>query len=219
MRLQKSSRWIMPSLSVSNIATKRLHWSALIEAALAMLKRWITGTKSSSESLPLSLVSNLLKCVLHSSWNFCPMICSRICSGKNGRTMDKFSRVLCKARSKVSTLLRPKVLPPTLLVLRLPGASFSAARETSLLRHALASMSSSWSKTDPCLPSSTATCGSTDHALTIDSDMPAASIRLPKTSSGIAMPSQLLRSAKPSKGDAEACTPLSLTSGTILSPS
>ena len=50
------------------------------------------------------------------------------------------------------------------------------------------------------------TCGSLDHFLMVSSGTPAASSALPKVSSAIATPSQLVRSARPSNGEAEACT-------------
>ena len=50
------------------------------------------------------------------------------------------------------------------------------------------------------------TCGSLDHFLMVSSGMPAASSTLPKTSSAGARANQFIRSARPSNGEAEACT-------------
>ena len=63
------------------------------------------------------------------------------------------------------------------------------------------------------------TCGSLDHFLMVASGMPAASSTLPNGSSAIATPSQLVRSARPSNGDADACTALSPPLHGAFSPS
>jgi len=86
-------------------------------------------------------------------------------------------------------------------------------------KQSLESKSSSWSKIDPFLLSSTRTCGSTDQALILCDDSPAPSTILPKLSLSILMPSQLFRSASASKGDADACMPLSPTFGSDARPS
>eukprot|EP00966_Prymnesium_polylepis_P158616 3666404-Prymnesium_polylepis.1 len=63
------------------------------------------------------------------------------------------------------------------------------------------------------------TCGSDDHFLIVASGTPAASSALPNGSSAIVPASQLVRSARPSKGDADACTALSPPLHGALSPS
>jgi len=62
------------------------------------------------------------------------------------------------------------------------------------------------------------TCGSTDHALIVSIGMPAARRADPKGSEAQSAPSQFIRSARASNGDADACTPLSPTSGADASP-
>ena len=69
------------------------------------------------------------------------------------------------------------------------------------------------------IPPPRSTCGSLDHFLMVSSGMPAASSTLPNGSSAIATPSQLVRSARPSNGDADACTALSPPLHGAFSPS
>ena len=74
------------------------------------------------------------------------------------------------------------------------------------------------SKSDCFFPSNS-TCGSFVHAMILSFGIPASSIALPKSSPSSVAPIQLSRSASASNGDADACTPLSPTFGSLLSPS
>merc|ERR1712176_392574 len=80
-------------------------------------------------------------------------------------------------------------------------------------------MSSSASNTDPFDPAGSKTWGSFDHALIRSSFIPQLISFLPNGSSLIDVSSQLVRSASPSNGDAEAWTPLSEPSGDAFKPS
>ena len=83
------------------------------------------------------------------------------------------------------------------------GASWGAAQGERFERAALPVLFA--------VSASYVTCGSLDHFLMVSSGTPAASSALPKVSSAIATPSQLVRSARPSNGEAEACTWSGLT--------
>ena len=94
-----------------------------------------------------------------------------------------------------------------------------SATSTHLATQAGASRSSNWSKID--LVASSAenfTCGSTDQAWIIFFDRPLPINNLPKLFFSIFSFNQFDLSASPSKGDAEAWTPLSPTSGLASRP-
>mmetsp|Transcript_48503 Transcript_48503/g.128101 ORF Transcript_48503/g.128101 Transcript_48503/m.128101 type:complete len:206 (-) Transcript_48503:198-815(-) len=80
------------------------------------------------------------------------------------------------------------------------------------------SRSSSASKTPRFLPS-TSTSQSPNQASSVSCRRPLSSRACPKGSWATCKPSQLTLSASPSKGLAEACSPLSPVSGQLLSPS
>mmetsp|Transcript_18403 Transcript_18403/g.30517 ORF Transcript_18403/g.30517 Transcript_18403/m.30517 type:complete len:205 (+) Transcript_18403:1911-2525(+) len=81
----------------------------------------------------------------------------------------------------------------------------------------LQSMSSNRSKSDCFLPSNS-TCGSLVQSIMVLLGMPAACRALPNSSLGSLAPTQFIRSASASNGEALACTPLSPTLGSLFSP-
>ena len=99
-------------------------------------------------------------------------------------------------------------------------ALFNEFNSTNNFRQSSTFVSSSASNTLPFpAPPGCSTLGSTVHSLIVSTERPASMSALPKASSAISMPSQLFFSARPSNGDADACTPLSPLLGTDLSPS
>lgn len=97
---------------------------------------------------------------------------------------------------------------------------FNPFNSTNFAKHSSASISSNASNTLPFpAPPGCSTLGSTDHSLIVSGERPPAMRARPKVSLAMSIPSQLDFSARPSKGDALACTPLSPLLGTDFSPS
>ena len=89
---------------------------------------------------------------------------------------------------------------------------------TSFARQSSTSISSRASKTLPFSPPGSATLGSTDQAEIVSLDRPASRSAFPKLSFSTFWLSQFAFSARPSKGEAEAWTPLSPLFGLLVRP-